>query len=81
MSIHPYTFEQISKICGKKKGKWLLKRVERAAAEKEVDKELVHCMKNLASVILKEMGMEHRYDKIKDIADILWIIAHPDKEE
>jgi hypothetical protein len=80
MSIHHYTFEQIHKICEKKEGKWLLERVEQAAAEKEVDKELGYCMKKLAAVILKELNIEHRYDKIKDLSDILWIIAHPDKK-
>lgn len=79
MNIHPHTFRTLAKICDTPSGKWLLDRVESAEKNTDPDMKKMSDMRLIAGCIMSELGVENHYNKINDIAHILWLVSYPDK--
>jgi hypothetical protein len=79
MKLSHHSAHSISNICKSKNGKWLADRLESASNDQNPDQEQLNHMKILASCILHELHLDNRMNKVGDLAKLLWIIAHPEK--
>ena len=76
---HPHTARKIAEICASKDGAWLRRRVTAAAEDLEPNKKHLAQMRILAAALLATDHYADKYGSVESVAEVLWIISHPDR--
>jgi len=76
---HPHTTRKIAEICASKDGEWLRRRVTAAAEDLQPNRQHLAQMRILAASLIAANHSADKYDGIESMAEVLWIISHPDR--